>query len=199
MAKVKLTKNELRDQEHKLSQLTKYLPTLQLKKGLLQQEVFKARLECKKKEENFQNLREELINLNYLFAQTPGVDFSEVVQIEHLNKRYDNIAGVDVPTVEGIEFKKVDYSLFASPLWADSLVNKLQKYVYAREEVYAAKEKQDNLEKELRDVSIRVNLFEKIMIPRTQTAIKKIKVFLSDQQLMAVCQAKAAQKKVNRI
>jgi V/A-type H+/Na+-transporting ATPase subunit D len=199
VAKVKLTKNELRDQEHKLSQLTKYLPTLQLKKGLLQQEVFKARLECKKKEENFQNLREELINLNYLFAQTPGVDFSEVVQIEHLNKRYDNIAGVDVPTVEGIEFKKVDYSLFASPLWADSLVNKLQKYVYAREEVYAAKEKQDNLEKELRDVSIRVNLFEKIMIPRTQTAIKKIKVFLSDQQLMAVCQAKAAQKKVNRI
>jgi len=197
VSKVKLTKNELRDQEHKLSQLTKYLPTLQLKKGLLQQEVFKANAELKEKEGNFHKLREDLQSLNYLFAQTPGVDYKEVIKIEHLNKRYDNIAGVDVPTVEGIDFKKVDYSLFASPLWTDSLVNKLQKYVYAREEMHAAREKRDNLEKELRDVSIRVNLFEKIMIPRTQTAIKKIKVFLSDQQLMAVCQAKAAQKKVN--
>ena len=39
MAEVKLTKNELRGQQVRLTQLRKYLPTLQLKKAMLQSEV----------------------------------------------------------------------------------------------------------------------------------------------------------------
>jgi len=46
------------------------------------------------------------------------------------------------------------------------------------------------------DVAIRVNLFEKILIPRASKNIKKIKVFLGDQQLTAVSQAKAAKAKI---
>ncbi len=52
------------------------------------------------------------------------------------------------------------------------------------------------LEKEWREVSIRVNLFEKVLIPRCQKNIKKIKVFLGDQQLAAVSQAKVAKGKI---
>ncbi len=39
MAETKLTKNELRNQQTHLAQLEKYLPTLQLKKAMLQAEV----------------------------------------------------------------------------------------------------------------------------------------------------------------
>ena len=52
------------------------------------------------------------------------------------------------------------------------------------------------LAKELREVSIRVNLFEKIMIPRAKENIKRIKIFLGDQQLAAVSQAKESKKKI---
>ncbi len=52
------------------------------------------------------------------------------------------------------------------------------------------------LEKELREVSIRVNLFEKIMIPRTKANIKKVKIFLGDMQLAAVAQAKVSKRKI---
>ena len=45
-------------------------------------------------------------------------------------------------------------------------------------------------------MSIRVNLFEKILIPRALRNIKKIKVFLGDQQLAAVSQAKVAKAKI---
>jgi V/A-type H+-transporting ATPase subunit D len=41
-----------------------------------------------------------------------------------------------------------------------------------------------------------VNLFEKILIPRSQENIKKIRVFLGDQQLAAVAQAKVAKRKI---
>ena len=57
-------------------------------------------------------------------------------------------------------------------------------------------EKKRSLEKELRDVSIRVNLFEKVLIPRCREAVKKIKVFLGDQELAAVAQAKVAKQKI---
>lgn len=39
-------------------------------------------------------------------------------------------------------------------------------------------------------------MFEKILIPRALKNIKKIKVFLGDQQLAAVSQAKVAKKKI---
>lgn len=45
---VKLTKNELRDQQYRLKQLEKYLPTLQLKKAMLQMEVNNAIYEIEK-------------------------------------------------------------------------------------------------------------------------------------------------------
>ena len=65
-----------------------------------------------------------------------------------------------------------------------------------REKIKIARREKRGLEKELREVSIRVNLFEKILIPRALDNIKKIKIFLGDQQLAAVAQAKVSKKKI---
>ncbi len=54
MADFKLTKNELRAQQKRLAQLEKYLPTLQLKKAMLQAEVQKARLEIAELNRDFE-------------------------------------------------------------------------------------------------------------------------------------------------
>jgi V/A-type H+-transporting ATPase subunit D len=72
----------------------------------------------------------------------------------------------------------------------------LRSLIIANEKINVMEEKRKILEKELREVSIRVNLFEKVMIPRTLENIKKIKVFLGDQQLASVAQAKVAKKKI---
>ena len=74
--------------------------------------------------------------------------------------------------------------------------NKLQSLLVAQAKIEVVKEKKQILEKELREVSIRVNLFEKILIPRTKSNIKKIKVFLGDQELASVAQAKVAKAKI---
>ena len=57
MAEVKLTKNELRSQQIRLAQLEKYLPTLQLKKAMLQTEVNEVRAEILNLEELFHSAR----------------------------------------------------------------------------------------------------------------------------------------------
>ena len=199
MAEIKLTKNELRAQQNRLSQLMKYLPTLQLKKAMLQVEVNEARLEIDKFEEAYQSIHTTVSNYAALLSDKQAVDPSHAANILELKKHYENIAGVEVPFFESITFEDFSYDLFDTPPWVDSVVIGLRTLAEARAKIVVAREKKTALEKELREVAIRVNLFEKILIPRSLKNIKKIKVFLGDQQLAAVSQAKVAKTKIEEM
>jgi len=196
MSRIKLTKNELRDQEHKLSQLQKYLPTLQLKKAMLQGEVNQSSLEISQLESLSQAEEARTAKFQSLLSERGLKGLLKVVTVKGVTKGRDSIAGVEFPTFEGIDFDANDYPLFNTPLWWDRAIAALRALLVAQEKVVIAKEKNEALRKELRDVSIRVNLFEKILIPRHLGHIKKIKIFLGDQQLSAVAQAKAAKRKI---
>ena len=196
MSQIKLTKNELRLQEYKLKQLERYLPTLQLKKAMLQAEVFEARLEIEKLEKEYKSFRESVIEFEPLLSTHLHFSLTEAVHVENVQKHYENIAGIDVPFFESINFVSFEYDLFETPPWVDVAVMKLRGLTESLVKVKVAEEKKSALEEELRQVSIRVNLFEKILIPRAKKNIKKIKVFLGDQELSAVSQVKVAKNKI---
>lgn len=196
MAEIKLTKTELRMQQNRLGQLQKYLPTLQLKKAMLQLQVTEARIEIEKLEKDFKRLQSELESYSPLFSEDVGIDFIHAAKITQINRRFENIAGVEVPHFESVQFEDFYYPLFDTPPWVDPAIINLRAVAEARAHIEVVKEKKIALEKELREVSIRVNLFEKILIPRSLKNIKKIKVFLGDQQLAAVSQAKVAKEKI---
>lgn len=196
MAEIKMTKNELRDQQNKLNQLMKYLPTLQLKKSMLQLEVQEARSEVAKADEEYKNAHKESEEFAPLLSESITIDPLKVTKVSELGKHYENIAGVEVPYFESISFEDYHYSLIDTPAWVDGVIAGLRKLTTAWIKVQIAQEKKAALENELRQVSIRVNLFEKILIPRALANIKKIKVFLGDMQLAAVSQAKVAKRKI---
>jgi V/A-type H+-transporting ATPase subunit D len=196
VADVKLTKTELRLQQLKLGQLQKYLPTLQLKKAMLQMEVNSAQLEIDRLVQQFQLLEEKVARYAALFTDRNAVDLFASVQVKEVVKSYENVAGVDIPVFEKVLFHPPGYALFDTPVWMESAMWGVKEVISAREEVKVGEEKKRALEKELREVSIRVNLFEKIMIPRALGNIKKIKIFLGDQQLAAVSQAKVSKGKI---
>lgn len=198
MAEIKLTKNELRAQEKRLKQLEKYLPTLQLKKALLQAEVYDARIEIEECEKELRHSRAVVESYSSLLSSRISIDPFDLAKVSELKKRYENIAGVEVPYFDSISFEPVHYSLFDSPPWLDGVVSGLRSIATAKVRVEVAEEKKDALEKELRMVSIRVNLFEKILIPRANRNIKTIKVFLGDQELAAVSRAKVAKNKIEQ-
>jgi V/A-type H+-transporting ATPase subunit D len=198
MAEIKLTKNELRSQQNRLNQLEKYLPTLQLKKAMLQAEVSEARVEIAKCEEEYDRQHQQVELYSPLLAEKITIDLTDSVKIVKVDRRYENIAGVEVPYFEGIEFADFSYNLFETPPWIDPVVKGLRGLAEANVRIKIAREKKTALEKELREVSIRVNLFEKILIPRARNNIKKIKVFLGDQQLAAVSRAKVAKVKIEQ-
>lgn len=196
MTTVKLTKNELRIQQNRLTQLRRYLPTLQLKKAMLQFEVINAQMEIDSLREKLDSLRSSVEGFSPFLMEKVDCDLSLYADVQHVKKRYENIAGVEIPIFEEVIFRKSPYFLFDTPVWTESATALLQALVIEREKIHVAQEKKRALEKELREVSIRVNLFEKILIPRSMENIKKIRIFLGDQQLASVAQAKVAKMKI---
>ena len=51
------------------------------------------------------------------------------------------------------------------------------------------------LDEAVRKVTQRVNLFEKVLIPRTKEHIRKIRIYLSDAERAAVVRSKIAKRK----
>lgn len=196
MTQIKLTKNELRDQERKRDQLMRYLPTLQLKKALLQTEVDMADSQLETAQNEVSAAKQKIANSQKLLSHPSAYLLDNYTKIVDVKTHLENIAGVEVPNFDQVEFTEADYHLFDTPFWFDQLLADMRALLAKLEEVKVIERKKALLEKELRDVSIRVNLFEKVLIPRCDANIKKIKIFLGDQQLSAVAQAKVAKTKI---
>ncbi len=196
MAEIKLTKNELRAQQIRLGQLERYLPTLQLNKAQLQQEVLYAKQEIEKADQELLERYESVKNFASLLSGDFAVDVDRIALIDYVETSSENIAGVEVPIFEKAHFIPFEYDLFDSPPWIDSAITFIRDLISCKAALEVAKEKNERLKEELRQVSIRVNLFEKILIPRANKNIKMIKVFLGDQELAAVSQAKVAKAKI---
>ena len=192
----KLSKQELRNQQTRLAQFQRYLPTLQLKKAMLQFEVLGAVAEVSHLTDLLALSKRQVDAFAPLLLEKVSVDLLHNAQVAEVQKHYENVAGVEIPIFQNVIFQESDYSLFETPVWTDRATEIIRELIVFREKLVVAKEKKAALEKELRDVSIRVNLFEKILIPRALENISRIRIFLGDQQLAAVAQAKVAKAKL---
>ncbi|MDR2767772.1 MAG: V-type ATP synthase subunit D, partial [Treponema sp.] len=81
-----------------------------------------------------------------------------------------------------------------TPLWLDSAVERMKQMLLLDLEEQTLEEQRRRLDHELRITTQRVNLFEKIKIPETRENIKKIQVYLGDQQTAAVVRGKIAKR-----
>ena len=195
MAKIKLTKNELKVQKDALKMYRRYLPTLTLKKQQLQSEI--RTIEAKAKA-----VRKEREDLEFGFREWIAV-FSEmeafpkgIITVSNIRKGKGNIAGVDIPTFEGADFTRGDYDLYETPLWVDIAANHMEKAMSLDLEAEVLEEQIRLLEIELLATSQRVNLFEKVKIPETEANIKKISIYMADQQVSAVVRSKISKRKI---
>jgi V/A-type H+-transporting ATPase subunit D len=198
MAEIKLNKTELKAQKTTLDQLTKYLPTLQLKKQQLQVEVETA----KNMEEvilgEMSKIKDYVSKWSVVLSQKLTINVYQMIQIERIETELENVAGVDVPIFKNLVFEPFEYSFFIKPIWVDIAYEELRKMVVEREKLKIIRNRIKLLSEELRQTSIKVNLFEKRMIPQCKENIRKIKIFLGDQEIAAICNAKIAKDKLNR-
>ena len=117
-----------------------------------------------------------------------------MVTVKNIKKGTGNIAGVNIPIYEGADFSRGEYDLYSTPLWIDLAADRMEKALSYDLEADVLDEQVRLLSKELRTTTQRVNLFEKVKIPETKANIKKITVYLGDQQVAAVVRGKISKK-----
>lgn len=196
MAKIKFTKNELKKQKDELKRFQRYLPTLVLKKQLLQTEIRQVEVQIKEKTREREALYAELMAWVHVFGE--DLDIAELVKVKEADLGTNNIAGVDIPVFRSIIYEDIPYDLMVYPLWVDYGVAKLKDIFSADMELSILEKQAELLEDELRITTQRVNLFEKVKIPVARENIRQINIFLGDQQTAAVVRGKMSKRKLVR-
>ena len=199
MANVKLTKNELKKQKDALKMFRRYLPTLQLKKQQLQVEIRAVEAKRKRLEDEREELEREFRSWIGVFGEAEaayGPDGKPLLSVGAIRTSLGNVAGVDIPVFQGADFELADYDLFSTPLWVDAAMDRLKKALLLDLERRVLAEQVSRLGVELRITTQRVNLFEKVKIPETLEDIRRIRIYLGDQQTAQVVRGKIAKRKV---
>ncbi len=196
MAKIKYTKSELKKQKDQLKRFKRYLPTLVLKKQLLQMEIRQVEMQIKEKNQQRENINAELMKWIHVFGE--NLNIAELVKVKETDLETANIAGVDIPVFNEVIYEDINYDLMFYPLWVDAGVEKLKELFSLDTELSILRKQAELLGEELRITTQRVNLFEKVKIPDTQENIRRINIFLGDQQTAAVVRGKLAKNKLVR-
>jgi len=192
--KLKYNKTALKAQRDSLGKYNKFLPILQLKKMQLQIVLRQLEPQIRAKEEELTATEQGIQPWARLLSDST-VDINDFLNIAEIRTEKDNIAGVEVPEFQEVVFQQTDYSLFATPSWLDRAVASLKQLISVREEIRVLKEKEELILAELRTTTQRCNLFEKKLIPELKDNIRRIKIFLGDQETAAVGRAKIAKAK----
>ena len=183
MQKVRLTKTTLKQQRDALRRYERYLPTLRIKKQQLQREIERTQAELRRARAQSDTLLGEIDEWVELLAEDVGLE--GLLELEYVEVSWDNVAGVDVPVFTKAHTRIGHYDLFSTPPWVDHALAAVQKLVELSSHQEVLKEQQRRLRRELRMTAQRVNLFERIKIPEAQGNIRRISVYLGDQQTAA--------------
>jgi V/A-type H+-transporting ATPase subunit D len=77
----------------------------------------------------------------------------------------------------------------------DAVVDALRQMLEARVRIRLEEVRLEALEQALKTITQRVNLFDKVLIPRARGNMKQIQIYLSDMQTAAVVRSKIAKRK----
>jgi len=197
--KIKLTRPELKRRRDRLARFERYLPMLKLKQQQLQMTLREVAGQVRRAQQALDEVAAKLSRYRSVLADRAGIPLEKWSRPERVRTSHRNIAGVEVPVFEDVEFPAARYSLFGTPAWVDQTLIDLRQQSRRQAEYDVVREVEALLQGELSRVIQRVNLFEKIMIPQDREAIRRIRIKLGDEMAAAVGRAKIAKGKLAKV
>ncbi|HNS09580.1 MAG TPA: V-type ATP synthase subunit D [Candidatus Ozemobacteraceae bacterium] len=193
--KIKKTRPELLRQRRQLAMFQRFLPTLVLKKQQIQSEILKVRAERERLDRQMADKIRLSDGWATLFSESLPGPVTRLVKVKNIQRGIRNVAGIKLPIVAGVEYEISDFSRLSTPPWVDAGLEFLKELLELREKVKVLHEQEELLHQELRKVTQRVNLFEKVKIPQAKDNIRLIRVSLAEEQTAAVGRSKIAKGK----
>ena len=194
MPRLTLSKASLSQEGTKLKTYERFLPSLDLKRRQLINERARAAAALADTGRAIAELRERL-RAELPMASDLEVDVTGLVSVAGVELGEDNLLGVRLPRLDRVVLDRRPYALLAKPEWVDRLANLLAEMLELRVRIQVEQRRLSLLEEAVRTVTQRVNLFDKVLIPRTREHIRRIRIFLADGERAAVVRAKIAKAK----
>ncbi len=197
--KIKLTRPELKRRRDRLARFERYLPMLKLKQQQLQLTLREVARRVRQAQQALDEIVAKLARYQSVLGDRSGLPLQQWAQPERIQTSHRNVAGVKVPVFEHVEFPEARYSLFGTPSWVDETLADLRQRSRRQAAIDVMRQEEALLQGELARVIQRVNLFEKVMIPRDREAIRRIRIKLGDEMAAAVGRGKIAKGKLAKV
>ena len=194
MAQLALNKTSLTRETRQLGTYERFLPSLDLKRRQLIAERNTARRRMHSIDDDIAT-REANVGAQLPMAADERLSLDNIVSVRSVEVGEENVVGLRLPVLQTVETDVMPYSMLARPHWVDALVGELETLVELRIRAQVQTRRLDILEQAVKKITQRVNLFDKVLIPRTRENIRRIRISLSDAERAAVVNAKIAKRK----
>jgi V/A-type H+/Na+-transporting ATPase subunit D len=190
------TRLELKRQREALARFERFLGALKRKQQKLQMALEEVRGERARAVDLLERVQAEIAGYEALLEEEAGIALEALARPAEVRTATANVAGIAVPSFVGVDFPRAGYSLFATAAWVDRALTDLRRRAAAEAELHVLEQRRRLLSRELVRIVQRVNLFEKVMIPGAEVAIRRIRIHLGDEMAAAVGRAKLAKAKL---
>ena len=191
--RIKLNKVYLRIQKQMQAMYERFLPALEARKQQFLMHLAIVRKEIAAQEARMQAILQEITAWSALYGDM-GPLLRYFIEIKEVKTSIRNVAGLKVPQFHGVDFSDPPYSYFATPYSFEEVLRQSRDAIECREAIRMLHEQERVLFEGFRKTSQRINLYEQRLIPECREAIRKISVYLQDQQAAAVGVAKMAKR-----
>ena len=191
--RIKLNKVSLREQKQKLALYQRFLPALEARKQQFLLQLGIVRKDIRQREDLLAQLSADISLWSALIRDMEGI-LRYFLEIREVRFSRHNVAGLNIPRFQEVVFADPSYSVFATPYSFEVVLARLREAIGLREEIRILREQERILADGFRKTSQRINLYEQRLIPACREALRKIAVYLQDQQAAAVGVAKVAKR-----
>ncbi len=191
--RIRLNKVSLRDQKQKMAMYERFLPALEARKQQLIMQIALVRKNIQIQRDRMDGVLTEIHTWSPLCREAEET-LHYLLAIKEVRFVTRNVAGLRIRDFMEVVFSDEEYSLFRTPFSFDTVLQKIREAVSLREQIKLLEEQEDILTEGFRKTSQRINLYEKRLIPQCRETIRRISVYLQDQQAAAVGVAKVAKR-----
>ncbi|MCQ8104582.1 V-type ATP synthase subunit D [Methylomonas sp. SURF-2] len=189
MAKLSFNKAALHKETGKLKRYQQYLPSLELKRQKLVMEKAKGWSRLEQTRQLIAQCQ-HAVSESLPMISNRDIDLSRLVSVSRVELDQENIVGVTLPVLKRVELTGKPYSPYLKPHWVDHVVIRLRTMLELQLQQRVEQQRLHLLNAAVKKVTQKVNLFDKVLIPKTQQNIRKIRIFLSDAERADVVRAK---------
>ena len=192
--KVLLNKNSLALLKNELEEYQNILPVFEMKEKEL-----KAALQSI--EHKIDVLKEQVRINNTKTKKWAAVMAEDVIDLEILatiskiDTHIQETAGLNIQTVQGIEFTEPIIDQMNLPFWIGAAQNSIRKQSSLMVKLDIQLKNQGMVEEELAEARRMKNALKEVFIPETKAKIRKIEIYLGDVERLSIGCAKLVKKK----